>query len=128
MKKRKSVKSLKNKLDKLFSEVVRREAADHKGYTWCVTCGKIAPWKELHCGHYISRSHLSTRYDEINTAPQCISCNIFKSGNMPSFTLYLQKKYGNEIVELLYKKSQEITKDYPYEQMIELYTNRLKEL
>lgn len=119
--KKKTTKQLKAILDKVFSEYIRRKYANAIGHTRCVTCNKYAPWNELQNGHYISRSSLATRYDEENCHPQCAACNIFKNGNMPSYTLFLQRKYGNDIVAKLYKKSLEITKDFPYQQFIDHY-------
>lgn len=123
--KKKTTKQLKKILDTLISEYIRRSYADSRGYVSCVTCGKYMPWQESQCGHYISRVYLATRFMEQNLAPQCVGCNIFKSGNMPSYTLYIQRKYGAHIVEQLYKKSLEITKDFPYQERIDHYKTEI---
>lgn len=118
--KKPTLSQLRRKLDKVFSEFIRQR---DKGI--CCTCGKQDTWKYMQCGHYISRSSLATRYNEINCHCQCVGCNIFKKGNMPSYTLFLQKKYGYEIIQSLYKKSLEITKDFPYLSLIALYEGKL---
>lgn len=120
--KRPTLSQLRLKLDKVFSEYIRRR---DRGI--CCTCGVQKEWKLQQAGHYISRSHLSTRYNEINVHCQCISCNVFKSGNMPSYTLFLQRKFGGQIIEELYKKSLEITKDFPYVSLIALYEDKLSQ-
>lgn len=114
--KRKTSSQLRKELDKLFSEFIRRRDGGK-----CVTCGKETLWKQSQAGHYISRSALATRFDEQNVHCQCVGCNIFKKGNMPAYTIFLQKKFGNEIIEELLKKSKVITTDFPYQERIDFY-------
>lgn len=78
MKKKKLVKisSLKTQLDKIFSQSVRLVYSTN-GYCTCFTCGDTHHWKEIHCGHWISRQRLSTRWDTDNCRPQCAGCNLF---------------------------------------------------
>jgi hypothetical protein len=35
-----------------------------------------------------------------------VSCNVFKSGNMVVYAIEMRKKYGKNIIEKLYKRSQ----------------------
>lgn len=51
------------------------------------------------CGHYVSRSYLYLRYDEKNCHGQCVSCNVFKSGNMTSYALRLINDYGVQLLK-----------------------------
>ena len=88
----------KKKADKFFSLYIRRKYA-HNNMVICVTCGVRKHWKEVHCGHYISRNHLSTRFDKRNVAPQCPGCNLFGSGKHDVFALALVSKYGKDILE-----------------------------
>ena len=71
-----TISKLKKKLDKVFSEFIRRRNADHLGFINCFTCGVKKHWKEQQAGHFQSRSHHSTRWDEVNVQVQCIKCNI----------------------------------------------------
>jgi hypothetical protein len=87
---------LKNNLDKLISEIVRRE---EKGV--CYTCGKKDDWKYMHCGHYIKRGCWRLRYDRRNLHCQCPKCNTFMGGNMDSYAVHLIKDYGEGILEEL---------------------------
>jgi hypothetical protein len=75
-----SYRGLEKKLDRIFSEYVRLKAADENGYCKCVTCGKVYHWKEIHCGHFISRAVKATRFNETNCNPQCVNCNTYNQG------------------------------------------------
>ena len=116
------------KLDVVFSQWVRLSNADNRGFCRCVTCGKEGHWKTggIQAGHFISRKHFSTRYDERNVKPQCVGCNIFRSGEQYQYSLYL----GNMLSKELYELSQQITKftNIELEEMISDYSNRLKKL
>lgn len=133
LKKRKAptASSLKKKLWKLFSEYIRRKGADDDGTASCVSCGTTAHWKNLQAGHYVSRSAgLSLYFDEINVSPQCVSCNIFKGGNLPLYALYLRRTYGDGILEALDAKRREFRKisTSEYLEMIERYKSKLEAL
>ncbi len=99
----KSISQLKKELDKVFSLWIRERDGGV-----CISCGVKKPIKEMQNGHYISRSHFNTRWDEQNCSCQCVGCNIFKSGNMPSYTIALQNKYGYEIVKELKKRGDKL--------------------
>ena len=102
--KKKSRSSLVTELDRVFSIFIRTRNVNAEGITKCFTCGKTAHWKELQCGHFISRRHYSTRWDEKNCQPQCSRCNIFNQGNAPVFAQRLIAKYGSDILDLLIAK------------------------
>ena len=92
----------------------------------CVTCGKVAHWKEggIQAGHFISRKHYSVRWDEDNVHPQCVGCNVFKAGEQYKYSIFL----GEKLSEYLYNKSLEITKftSIEIEDLIEEYSLKLK--
>ena len=59
--------TLKNKLDKIFSEYIRRRDVDeHTGFGKCIDCGRETPFAEGDAGHFVGLRHLSTRWDEDN--------------------------------------------------------------
>ena len=89
-----SKSSLVKKLDHEISLYIRLSNSDTNGYVRCVTCSAFKHWKEMQAGHYISRSHYSTRWNEDNIFPQCVSCNVFKNGNYPVYAEYLDEKFG----------------------------------
>lgn len=99
MKKKPSLKSLKNKAWKTFSEWVRRRDADEGGTVHCVTCRKPLFWKEAHAGHFISGRTNAVLFHPDIVNPQCEVCNIWRGGNYVAYTLYMLDKYGREKVE-----------------------------
>ena len=114
------------KLDVVFSQWVRLSNADSKGNCTCVTCGKVGHWKTggIQAGHFMSRKHYSTRWDERNVKPQCVGCNVFKSGEQYKYSLYL----GKQLSEELMIKSKEIVKftSIELEEIINHYSNEIK--
>ena len=115
---------LVKKLDTVFSQYIRLKDADNEIAT-CFTCGKKDHWKKLQNGHFQSRKHYATRWDEQNCQVQCAGCNVFKYGEQFLFGKYLDEKYGDGISEELYYKAKQIVKfaDYELEEMILKYKN-----
>ena len=121
--------NLKDKLDKVFSLYIRLRDSDENGFCTCYTCGKVAHYKEMQNGHFWSRTHLSTRFNEDNCKVQCVGCNIFKKGNYIEYTKRLLKELGEEKfneLEQLKNSTVKISKA-EYEQMIEHYNQKIKE-
>lgn len=116
------------KLDVIFSQYIRLSNADKRGMCKCVTCGKEGHWKNggIQAGHFMSRKNYSTRWNEDNVKPQCVGCNMFRSGEQFKFSKYLGDKLSNE----LYQKSQEITKftNDELQEMIDEYSAKVKRL
>lgn len=121
---------LKKALDIVFSQWVRQSNADRNGYVKCVTCGVVKHYKEMQAGHYISRSHMNTRWDEKNVHPQCFADNIYKKGDYPNYTLYLIKKYGAGVIDELIEKQRTIKKFTAQDlhALINHYKSLIKEL
>jgi len=117
---------LVKKLDTVFSKYIRISSADKSGYCTCVTCGVVKHWKEIQAGHFMSRKHYSTRWDERNVKSQCIGCNMFKQGEQYKYSLFL----GKDEAEVLYLKSKETVKftNYELEEMIKNYSDKLKSI
>jgi len=122
-------KSLVTKLDTVFSQYIRRKDAINEIAT-CVTCGKKDHWSKLQNGHWASRKHYSTRWDEYNCNVQCSGCNVFRAGEIYLYTKYLCSKYGENFPEELYIKSQKTVKfaDVDLIEMIEKYNALLDSL
>lgn len=121
---------LVKKLDAVFSQYIRRRYADKNGLAQCVTCGKKDHWKKLQAGHFISRKHYSTRWDETNVQVQCAGCNVFRYGEAYLFSLWLDTNIGEGTSMSLLEQSKRIAKISSYElsQLIIKYENILKEL
>ena len=101
MKRKPSLAALRRKLDKVFSDYIRQRGVDDSGYNWCVTCGKRRYWREGHAGHFIKRQHLATRYDPRNVHFQDPYCNTYRGGALIEYTLFMQKHYGQDVVDEL---------------------------
>lgn len=125
---KKTQKGQKHKLDKIFSEYIRRRNADASGYVSCVTCGKKDHWKNMDAGHYVSRRHNATRWDESNVHVQCPGCNRFRNGAPDEYAIYLKQAYPYDILEELHRKKHTISKwtQKDYEDAIEYYKEELE--
>lgn len=99
--KKKTRSQLVKILDKEFSEFIRRRSIDMYGNSTCFTCGKKDDWRSLQCGHFQSRKHYATRWDEQNCQVQCAGCNVFRYGEQFKFGLALDEKYGKGTAETL---------------------------
>ena len=120
---------LKAKLDKEFSLFIRLRDCMPNGYFRCISCGQIKPFEQADCGHYFSRTHLATRFDENNCHAECRHCNRFIADHLEGYRVNLIAKIGQRKFDLLkwkvkdskdnpqnYKKS-----DFDYEQLIKYY-------
>lgn len=100
-----SISKLKKKADVLFSKAIRlRDTIDGRGA--CITCGKVLSITQLHAGHFQSRRHSATRYDEENVNAQCAGCNTFRGGEQYKYGLALDEKYGEGTAKKLAKLAQ----------------------
>lgn len=119
---------LKTRLDRVFSEFVRREHADRQGYVACVTCHRKCHWKSMTCGHFVSRVHLSTRWDPENCHPQCWRCNKDLRGNLSAYSVYLLNRFGTGILHRLEGKKRDKLKLYRADllALIEIYREKLR--
>tara|TARA_R110000824_G_scaffold114536_1_gene265169 strand:+ start:248 stop:655 length:408 start_codon:yes stop_codon:yes gene_type:complete len=98
----KTISKLKKELDKWFSLYIRLRDATDEGLVQCFTCNKVSHYKSgMQNGHFQSRKHLATRWDEENCQVQCVGCNMFKSGEQYKFAINLDAKYGEGTAEEL---------------------------
>jgi len=123
--------------DKYFSQYVRLKFAKDNNvsrhsneFCSCITCNDIFHWLRIDCGHFMSREYQSTRYDERNTAPQCQSCNRFKSGKQYEFGWRLDERYGKGTAEGMYIKSKILCprKTYDFKYIANEYRLKVNEL
>ena len=89
--KKPSRKTLKNKLDKKVSELVRARGG-------CQHCGSR---KNLQCCHIFSRTYTNTRWDIHNLLCLCAACHFFFHKNPIYFIDFLRREKGDEAYELL---------------------------
>jgi hypothetical protein len=125
-----TISKLKKKLDVLFSQYIRRRNADQLGRVKCFTCGVEKHWKEQQAGHFQSRSHHSTRWDEVNVQVQCVKCNMYRQGEQYKFGMYLDQRFGDGTAEELEYRAKTIVKlnRIDYEESIERYKQKIREL
>lgn len=108
---REARKKAKAKADKWFSEWIRLRDADASGMVTCITNPKIRKfWRDVDCGHWISRAKESTRYDERNANGQSKHSNRFQGGHFLEHGLAIDRKFGPGTREALEKKAGQICK------------------
>ena len=127
----KSISKLKKELDKWFSLYIRLREANEYGMVQCFTCGIVRGYKDgMQNGHFQSRKHMATRFDEENCQIQCLKCNIFDSGQQYLFSLRLDEKYGEgtaEELECLARTIHKVSR-VEYEEQISYYKNLVENL
>lgn len=79
--------------DKYFSEFIRLRDSNAEGRVTCVTCSHTDHWRGLQCGHYVTRGHQATRYDEQNSSAQCRGCN-YNGGKHLTHATAIDRKHG----------------------------------
>ena len=103
-------KTLKNRLDAVFSQWVRLRLADAQGNVRCVSCGVLKHWKQMQAGHFQKRHYLATRWHPENVNPQCPGCNVFKGGNYAAYAAWGVDRYGMDWPARMVSLSQETVK------------------
>ena len=82
---------------------------------FCITCGDIT----TQAGHFIHNvSNTKLHFDERNVHGQCTRCNMYLSGNLAPYTLFMEDTYGRTLVDrFLYLKNHrdELNEDKPNE-------------
>lgn len=104
---KKTMPQLTNTLDEVFSLFIRLKYAKN-GVCKCYTCGKSIIIGDPNCqaGHFISRRHSATRWDERNVRPQCgRPCNQqgMGGGEPLKFEFKLKEEYGELAIENMKK-------------------------
>jgi len=127
----KTISKLKKELDKFFSLFIRLRDATDEGLVQCFTCGKVSHYKSgMQNGHFQSRKHLATRWDEENCQVQCVGCNMFKAGEQYKFSVALDSKYGEgkaEELEFLARTIMKVSR-IDYEEKISYYKEGVEKL
>ena len=127
----KTISKLKKELDNIFSLYIRLRYATDEGLVQCFTCGKVSHYKSgMQNGHFQSRKHLATRWDEENCQVQCVGCNMFKAGEQYKFSIALDSKYGEgkaEELELLARTIMKVSR-IDYEDKISYYKEAVDKL
>jgi hypothetical protein len=129
-KKRLSISQLTKKLDTYFSLYVRLKNSNEHGMVKCFTCDGVHHYKAIQNGHFQSRRFMSTRFSEINCAPQCYACNVGMSGMQYEFGKRIDKLHGEGAADHTVKKAKEVRKFTTEEmlEMIEYYKSKVDSL
>lgn len=119
MKRKRSLKAIRRELDTVFARYIRSQNMR------CVTCGAVT--ENGHAGHFVPRQYLATRWDVRNCHKQCVYCNVYRHGNLIEYTLFMQKRYGQSVIdELLQAKRQtvKLTREW-LEERLNYFKSRL---
>ncbi len=98
---RSTLPALERKLDKVFSRYIRLRDAMPGGVFRCISCGMTKPVAKADCGHFHSRRHMATRYDEDNCHAECSYCNRFSADHLIGYRQNLIRKIGQQRFDLL---------------------------
>ena len=119
------------KLDKVFSEYIRRRDADDNGFVKCCTCPTVRHWKQMDAGHYIKRDQLSTRWDERNVYAQCVDCNRFHDGRILEYDNFIYDKLGsdeyNSLISRPWNNSGFKYMQHEIDELVEIYKQKIKQ-
>lgn len=127
-----SLSALENKLDRIFSEWVRKSSADEGGTVECVSCQKLMFWRggDAQAGHFVKRQHRVTRWDPRNVNVQCVRCNQWLGGNEGEHGAYIIRRHGLAVHDELLRLKRTVKKYNRAElqELIDLYKGKLDEL
>ena len=116
-----------DKLWKVFSIYIRLRDADKNGIVTCITSGRRYHWKDVDAGHFISRRHLATKFNEQNVNAQSRHDNRFSSGEQFKYAKAIDKKWGAGTADKLLVLSRMTCKRGKFE-IDELTKHYLKEI
>lgn len=119
-----------DQLDKIFSLYIRLRDAMPNGMVKCISCGKIVPFTQVDCGHFYSRIHTATRWDEDNCNAECRYCNRMSAEHLIGYRANLVKKIGQQRVDFLEVKAHQTVKrdDFVMQLLIKEYKKKVEAL
>src|SRR3990167_7690933 len=98
----------RDKRDAIFSLLIRERSS------WlCERCGKQFSREDgqgLHCSHFISRRHRSTRWHPDNAAAHCFSCHQYLGEHPMEFTRWIEARLGQGRADIMMRYSQVVAK------------------
>tara|TARA_R100001594_G_C4011953_1_gene257178 strand:- start:817 stop:1200 length:384 start_codon:yes stop_codon:yes gene_type:complete len=118
-----TLKSITKRLDDIVRKIVRSRDKV------CITCGYN---DTLQVSHYISRTHISTRWDLKNCNLQCSRCHFsWHKGFVLPYQKHLIKTYGRNILTYLESEGKKLAYQVGLAKLFqreELYKKLKKEL
>lgn len=131
-KKSSGIRTLVNKLDKVFSLYIRLRDSKPYGHKYfkCISCGQIKPFSSADAGHYFSRRHMATRFHEDNVHCECSYCNRFSADHLHGYQTHLIEKIGqqrfNHLI-VLHNTTKKYT-EFELQEMIKFYSILVKSM
>lgn len=121
---------LVKKLDRVFSRYIRLRDTMPSGVFQCISCGRIKRFEEGDCGHFYSRTHMATRWDEDNCHAECRACNRFSADHLLGYRERLVRKIGLVRVDRLAVMAHSVKhwQHFELEAMIEHYSQESRRL
>jgi hypothetical protein len=106
----------------VFSVYIRKRDRISGDMVRCVTCPKIRHWKNVDCGHFISRTYRIIKFHELNNHAQCLECNRDLDGNQQVYEAAMIRMYGAGMVAELNRLKDSVPYYHiPRAKLIELY-------
>lgn len=129
-KSKKTKPNLVAKLDRIFALYIRLRDVMPNGYVRCISCGQIKSFDDVDCGHFYSRRHMATRYNEDNCHAECKFCNRFSSDHLIGYQRNLIQKIGQQRFDMLNIKAHSTCHllNFEIEDMISHYKAEAKKL
>ena len=108
------------------------ESWRERGECVCITCGDVKAWdsgiKGMHTGHFLASRRNSILLVEANCAPQCSSCNYYRSGAPNEFRQWMTAVRGLNVIERL-EALKRTSVSFDREQLVDMrieFNRRLK--
>lgn len=120
------------RLDRIFSLYIRLRDSSEYGHRYfkCISCGRVLPISKADAGHYMSRRHQSTRFDEDNVHAECSYDNRFNAEHLDGFRDNLIKKIGRKRFDMLRIKANGTKhySDFELKELIKYYTGLVNKM
>lgn len=103
------------KADRQFSRFIRLRDAIPGGAFRCISCGQFKRIEQADCGHFHSRKHMATRFDELNAHAECRACNRFSADHIIHYGENLLRLIGQEAFDDLSLRAKSVKQWTEYE-------------
>ena len=117
-----------DELDKVFQFYIRLRDSRSDGFCQCISCGNFVPFSKIQAGHFRSRVHMSTRWNELNVNGECATCNLeMRNGDhLLDYRHNLVKKIGEKKVQWIEAYCKETRKwsDFEITALIKYYCKK----
>lgn len=105
-----SLSTLIKKMDDIFSDYIRLRDADNHGTVTCFITGERVWWRDADAAHFVGRSNMPTRYDEMNVHATTRDSNRFDPDHHTKYYLKMEEKYGWQVRQAIEQKGKSLMK------------------